>query len=71
MQYTQYQNMSIADTFFKKNHNRNWTWKTSNETTKNEIDFIFTNKIAFSIISELAVTIEQKAVSKITERKIA
>ena len=35
----------MANTYFKKNPNRKWTWQAPNGTTKNEIDFILANKI--------------------------
>ena len=37
--------LKIANTFFQKRQGRKWTWKSPNGTTKNEIDFIITDKI--------------------------
>lgn len=37
-------NLRIMNSFYKKKHNRRWTWVSPNGTTKNEIDFIITNK---------------------------
>lgn len=42
VQYAQYQNMSIINTFFKKYLNRKWTWEAPNETARNEVNFILT-----------------------------
>lgn len=32
------------NTFFKKKHQRKWTWRSSEGRVKNEIDFIMTDK---------------------------
>ncbi|XP_072016969.1 uncharacterized protein [Amphiura filiformis] len=36
--------LKIMNTFFKKSASRRWTWRSPNGKTKNEIDFILTNK---------------------------
>ncbi|KAK4324386.1 hypothetical protein Pmani_004946 [Petrolisthes manimaculis] len=36
--------LKLMNTFFKKRPNRHWTWISPNSTTKNEIDFILTNR---------------------------
>lgn len=36
--------LKIMNTFFEKKANRRWTWISPNKTTKNEIDFILTDK---------------------------
>lgn len=35
---------NICNTFFKKRKSKKWTWKSPNGVTKNEIDYIPTNK---------------------------
>ena len=37
--------MKIANTFFKKRDGRRWTWESPDGRTKNEIDFVITDKI--------------------------
>ena len=37
--------LKIANTFFQKREGRKWTWKSPDGKTKNEIDFIMTDKI--------------------------
>lgn len=32
------------NSFFKKSVNRRWTWRSPNSNTKNEIDYVLTNK---------------------------
>ncbi|CAH2084466.1 unnamed protein product [Euphydryas editha] len=43
IQYAQEYNLSIMNTFFKKKPSRKWTWKSPDQTTMNEIDYILTN----------------------------
>jgi len=35
----------IANSFFQKREGRKWTWKSPDRKTKNEIDFIMTDRI--------------------------
>lgn len=42
--FTERHHLKIMNTFFKKKPNRRWTWISPNSVTKNEIDFIITNK---------------------------
>ena len=37
-------NMKITNTWFKKKHNRRWTWISPNLKTKNQIDYFITNQ---------------------------
>ncbi|CAH2096381.1 unnamed protein product [Euphydryas editha] len=41
--YAQEYNLSIMNTFFKKNLSRKWTWKSPDQKTTNEIDYILSN----------------------------
>ncbi|CAH2105071.1 unnamed protein product [Euphydryas editha] len=43
IQYAQEYNLSIMNTFLKKKPSRKWTWKSPDQTTMNEIDYILTN----------------------------
>ena len=45
IQFAQGQRLKIINTFFKKNPNSRWTWIAPNRQTKNEIDFILTDRI--------------------------
>lgn len=36
-------NLTIMNTFFKKNNKQRWTWKSPGGNTRNEIDYILTN----------------------------
>ena len=38
-------NLKIMDTFFYIKESKKWTWKSSNNETRSEIDFILTNKL--------------------------
>lgn len=42
--YLQNENMYCMNTFFKKQIQRRWTWNSPDSRTKNEIDYIITNK---------------------------
>ncbi|XP_063536006.1 uncharacterized protein LOC134745845 [Cydia strobilella] len=37
-------NLKIMNSFYKKKHSKKWTWVSPNGQTKNEIDYILTNK---------------------------
>lgn len=43
IQYAQEYNLSIMNTFFKKKSSQKWTWKSPDQKTMNEIDYILTN----------------------------
>ena len=38
-------NLKIMNTFFDHKVSKKWTWKSPNSETKNEIDFILTDKL--------------------------
>ena len=42
--FAEHHRLFIGNTFFKKKVSRKWTWISPNATTKNEIDFILTDK---------------------------
>ena len=42
--FSERHNLKIMNTFFKKKLHRRWTWISPNSTTKNEIDYILTNR---------------------------
>jgi len=44
LEFADSRGFKIMNTFFKKKASRKWTWRSPNGTTKNEIDFILTNK---------------------------
>lgn len=44
LEYLTAENLYCMNTFFKKPIQRKWTWKSPDGKTKNEIDFILTNK---------------------------
>lgn len=44
VQFAKANNLTITNTLFKKKENRKWTWRSPNGITKNEIDYILTNK---------------------------
>ena len=44
IQFAASKNLVITNTLFKKADKRKWTWRSPNGETKNEIDFIMTNK---------------------------
>ena len=44
MQFATSENLRIDNTHFKKKKSRKWTWKSPNGVTKNEIDYILSNK---------------------------
>ncbi|XP_029166729.1 craniofacial development protein 2-like [Nylanderia fulva] len=43
LDYLGSENLFCMNTFFKKSPQRKWTWKSPNNLTKNEIDYILTN----------------------------
>ena len=46
-------NMKIMNSVFQKRAGRKWTWRSPNEETKNEIDFIITDN--FNIVKDVTV----------------
>lgn len=42
--FAEHHRLVIGNTLFQKKENRKWTWISPNATTKNEIDFILSNK---------------------------
>ncbi|MEE4247402.1 MAG: reverse transcriptase domain-containing protein [Kangiellaceae bacterium] len=44
VQFATAQNLRIDNTHFKKKKSRKWTWRSPNGETKNEIDYILSNK---------------------------
>ena len=44
VEFAERNQLKIMNTFFQKKANRKWTWKGPNGITKNEIDFILTNR---------------------------
>lgn len=44
VQFALENNLSIMNSFFKKKPNKKWTWQSPDGNTKNEVDFILTNK---------------------------
>ena len=44
VEFAQRHNFKIMNTFFKKRLNRRWTWISPNRETKNEIDYIMTDR---------------------------
>lgn len=42
--YLQKERMYCMNSFFKKSTKRRWTWRSPNSITKNEIDYVLTNK---------------------------
>ena len=46
-------NMKIMNSAFQKRAGRKWTWRSPNEETKNEIDFIITDN--FNIVKDVTV----------------
>lgn len=47
------QGLCACNSLFSKNKNKKWTWKSPDGKTKNEIDFILTNKKA--IVEDVSV----------------
>nr|XP_054765176.1 uncharacterized protein LOC129271950 [Lytechinus pictus] len=45
--------LKVMNSFFKKKEHRKWTWQSPNGTTRNEIDFILTNRPA--IVKDVSV----------------
>ena len=45
IEFASYENMKIADTFFKKKNKRRWTWRSPNDRSKNEIDYFLSDKL--------------------------
>lgn len=43
LEYAFEHRLAIINTYFKKRPNRRWTWKSPDESVKNEIDYIMTN----------------------------
>ncbi|ELT97455.1 hypothetical protein CAPTEDRAFT_193412 [Capitella teleta] len=44
VQFATSKNLKITNTYFEKKSSRKWTWRSPNGETKNQIDFIMTNK---------------------------
>ena len=44
VEFAERNRLNIMNTFFQKRESRKWTWRGPNGTTKNEIDFILTDK---------------------------
>jgi hypothetical protein len=44
VQFATSKNLKITNTFFEKKPQRKWTWRSPNGETKNQIDFILTNR---------------------------
>ena len=44
VQFATFENLKITNTFFEKKPQRKWTWRSPNGETKNQIDFILTNR---------------------------
>lgn len=44
VQFAQEHRLKIANTFFRKNPQNRWTWRSPNGSTKNEIDYILSNR---------------------------
>ena len=53
VEFAECHRLKIVNTLFKKRPNRQWTWITPNSETKNEIDYILTDK--HGIFSDLSV----------------
>ena len=53
VEFAERNNLKIMNTFFNKKENRKWTWRSPNGETKNEIDFILSEKA--SIIKDVTV----------------
>ena len=43
--FATYNNLKIANTFFKKRDTKRWTWRSPNDRTRNEIDYILTDNL--------------------------
>ena len=43
--FATYNNLKIANTFFKKRAKKRWTWRSPNDRTRNEIDYILTENL--------------------------
>ena len=43
--FATYNNLKIANTFFKKRDKKRWTWRSPNDRTRNEIDYILTDNL--------------------------
>ena len=44
LEFAAQQGLIIANTYFKKNKNRYWTWESPDGNTKNQIDFILSSQ---------------------------
>ena len=53
VEFAEHHGLKIVNTLFKKDHNRCWMWISPNSETKNEIDYILTDK--HGIFSDLSV----------------
>ncbi len=45
LNFSTHKNLKIANTFFKKNPKRIWTWRGPDNRIKNEIDYILTDNL--------------------------
>ena len=45
VEFATYKKMRIENIFFKKKSSKRWTWRSPNDTTKNEIDYFLTDTI--------------------------
>ena len=43
MDFATYNNLKLTNTFFKKRDKKRWTWRSPNDRTRNEIDYILTD----------------------------
>ncbi|XP_041471252.1 craniofacial development protein 2-like [Lytechinus variegatus] len=44
LEFASSRGLKVMNSFFKKKEHRKWTWQSPNGTTRNEIDFILTNR---------------------------
>ncbi|XP_041481845.1 uncharacterized protein LOC121429016 [Lytechinus variegatus] len=53
LEFASCRGLKVMNSFFKKKEHRKWTWQSPNGTTRNEIDFILTNRP--DIITDVSV----------------
>ena len=48
-------NFKIMNKQFQKNVERRWTWRSSDGHTRNEIDYIMTDKLSMTVINRVTI----------------